>query len=180
MTRYEEKQVLEYTESLCPICLKVVDALVVERDGAVYMKKVCPDHGPIMVYLWPEVEHYNWIRSFRFPFKKPKFDFEPVEGCPFECGICSDHLRHPTVVEIEVTQRCNLRCPVCFMDSGDAHRDPPLGTLEAMFTAILQRAGPQTSIQLTGGEPTLRHDLAQIIRLGREIGFSAIEVPPDG
>jgi len=180
MTRNLGKRTLDYTESLCPICLKVVDAQVTERDGAVYMRKECPDHGPMIVYLWPDVEHYNWIRSFRFPKKPPKTEIALTKGCPFDCGLCSEHLRCATLAEIEVTLHCNLRCPVCFMSAGDSEPDPSMETLESMYTTILQQAGPQTSIQLTGGEPTVRKDLLDIIRLGREVGFPAIEVNTNG
>ena len=174
------QEVLTYTESLCPQCLKVVDARIVVQDGAVYMKKMCPDHGPSMVYVWPDVNHYNWMRSFRVPFRSPLIERDYSEQCPTSCGLCSLHQRHSTLVEIEVTQRCNLRCPVCFMSAEAAPPDPSLDQLESIYTHILEKAGGHTSIQLTGGEPTIRKDLPEIVRAGREIGFSAIEINTNG
>ena len=53
-------------------------------------------------------------------------------------------------------------------------------TLESMYAAILEQSGPQSSIQLTGGEPTVRQDLDDIVRMGREMGFSAIEINTNG
>ncbi|MCC6957190.1 MAG: radical SAM protein [Anaerolineales bacterium] len=176
----EGNSILEYTESLCPICLKVVEARTIVQDGAVYLKKVCPDHGPCTTYLWPEAEHFRWMNSFRLPFKQPRFEMPTSKGCPSDCGLCSIHLRQSTLVEVEVTQRCNLRCPVCFMSAGEAPQDPSLGTLRAMFEKILRQTGPQVSLQLTGGEPTVRRELAEIVRLGRAAGFSAIEVNTNG
>lgn len=172
--------VINHTESMCPICLKTIEAQVVEQDGRVYLKKVCPDHGPSSSYIWPDADHYRWMSSIRFPFKQPVSKLPPALGCPSDCGLCSIHLRHPTLVELEITQRCNLRCPVCFVSAGEAPPDPSLQTLEAMFQAVKEQSGTQVSIQLTGGEPTVREDLAQVIRLGRKIGFEAIEVNTNG
>jgi 7,8-dihydro-6-hydroxymethylpterin dimethyltransferase len=176
----EHADVLDYTEGLCPICLKVVEAKVIAGNGAVYLKKMCPDHGPSKVHLWPDVDHYQWMRSFRLPFIQPNRGLNPVKGCPSDCGLCSTHLRHSTLVEIEVTQRCNLRCPVCFMSAGKAPTDPSLETIESMYAAILDQSGAQTSIQLTGGEPTVRRELPEIVRIGRRMGFSAIEINTNG
>jgi len=174
------QEVLAYTESPCPRCLKVVNARIVVQDGAVYMKKMCPDHGPSTVYIWPDVNHYNWASSFRVPFKSPGMAHDFTDYCPTSCGLCSLHQRHSTLIELEVTQRCNLRCPVCFMSAEDAPPDPSLEQLESIYTDILKKAGGQTSIQLTGGEPTLRKDLPEIVQTGRKAGFSAIEVNTNG
>jgi uncharacterized radical SAM superfamily Fe-S cluster-containing enzyme len=87
-------------------------------------------------------------------------------------------------VEIELTKRCNLRCPVCFMAAGSElaaqPSEPDLTAIEGMYKDILKKSGPQTSIQLTGGEPTVRNDLPAIVRLGRSLGFDAIEVNTNG
>lgn len=176
----ESNSVLEYTESLCPICLKVIEARTIVQDNAVYLKKICPDHGPCTTYLWPEVKHFCWMNNFRLPFKKPKFEMPMSKGCLSDCGLCSIHLRQSTLIEVEVTQSCNLRCPVCFMSAGEAPLDPSLETLQAMFEKILSQTGPQTSVQLTGGEPTARQELAEIVKLGSSVGFSAIEVNTNG
>ena len=174
--------ILDHTESVCPICLKVVKADIVVREKAVYMEKSCPEHGAYTSYLWPDVEHYQWMNHFKVPSIPPHSPIPTQHGCPTDCGLCKAHLRHPTLVEIEVTEGCNLRCPVCFMAANDFRPspDPDLETLAEKYRYILQNTSPQTSIQLTGGEPTTRKDLPEIVRLGREIGFDAIEVNTNG
>jgi hypothetical protein len=176
----EMMSVLDHTESLCPICLKVIEARVVVQNGVVHMEKVCPDHGPADAYLWPDPDNYLWMNSFRLPFTQPEAEVPPQDGCPLDCGLCPAHLRHATLVEIEVTQRCNLRCPVCFMSAGAELPDPDLYTLRAMLEATYRQSGGQTSVQITGGEPTVRKDLPEIIRLVKETGFSAVEVNTNG
>lgn len=175
-------QIIDHTESLCPYCLQVIEAQIVEWNGAVYMTKVCPHHGPVNFCLWPDAAHYRWFKMFRFPFKQPQAQTNSSNGCPFDCGLCPSHLRHSTLVEIEVTHRCNLACPVCFMAAGQYQPppDPSLETIRDMYASIYDRSGPDMSIQLTGGEPTVRRDLPDIIRLGQAMGFRWIEANTNG
>lgn len=179
-----ESAVLDRTKSVCPVCLKVVDAEVVVRDKTVYLEKSCPDHGPVITYLWPDADHYRWMNDLRLPLKQPKLPIPSVYGCPNDCGFCTTHLRHCTLAEIEVTERCNLRCPVCFMAAeaakGAVQNDFDLQVIEDKYKAILKYSGAQTSIQLTGGEPTICKDLAEIVRMGRRMGFDFIEVNTNG
>ncbi len=176
--------VLDETLSVCPECLKVVAAKVVVRGNRVYLDKSCPEHGSVSTYYWPDAEHYQWMSDFYMPYKKPSTAIIPDRGCPADCGLCMSHKRRPTLVEIEVTHQCNLRCPVCFMEAESARTqakpDPDMKQLEGMFRRIIKDNGSQTSIQLTGGEPTTRKNLAEIVRLGREVGFDAIEVNTNG
>lgn len=179
-----EIKLLEVTQSVCPVCLDVVDARIVVNDNAVYMEKSCPQHGAFSTYLWPDEDHYRWLKNFKFPHVRPNAFKSPAKGCPEDCGPCKSHLHHPRLVELELTQRCNLRCPVCFMAADDNQAnlatDLKLSEIERQLINIMNQCGPQTSIQLTGGEPTVREDLPDIIALCREIGFSAIEVNTNG
>lgn len=175
---------LDRTQSVCPHCLEVVDARIVARGDLVFMEKECPEHGAFSTYLWPDVAHYTWMRDFAFPLVAPPVSRASIKGCPRDCGLCKAHLRHPTLVEIELTERCNLRCPVCFMaaESAQAAALPGPGTeqIEGIYRSIMEQTGPHTSIQLTGGEPTIRRDLPDIVRLGRRIGFTSIELNTNG
>ncbi len=177
-------KVLETTQSVCPECLQVLPAQIVARDNAVYMDKQCPEHGQYSTYLWPDEEHYLWLKNFKFPHTAPAKTQASNLSCPDACGLCGQHKHHPRLVEIELTQRCNLRCPVCFM-AADGNQsaidtDLSLAVIEEQLRSILEQSGPDTSIQLTGGEPTVRADLPEIVRLCRKIGFSAIEINTNG
>ncbi|MCL1847466.1 MAG: radical SAM protein [Coriobacteriia bacterium] len=184
---------LHATRALCPQCLRVLPAQIgSDEQGRVWMDRTCPVHGNTQTMVWPNVEHYRWITSLAFPKALPKTTaLHPTDKpCPTGCGICQRHQRKPTLVEIEVTQRCNLRCPVCFMSASsettdtdalpDAGQDVPLERLADFFDTIAQTAGTETGVQLTGGEPTIRKDLPQIIRMGRQCGFWGIEVNTNG
>ena len=177
------REFVKTAEALCPECLRPLPAEVfAEEDGSVWMGRTCPEHGLFETFIWPSIDHYRWLDSLAFPYARPAADAmrEVDKPCPTDCGICRRHLRKPTLVEIEVTQSCNLRCPVCFMS---AEADPYAVTLEQigfMYDEIARQAGIQTGVQLTGGEPTTRRDLPQIIAMGREKGFWGIEVNTNG
>lgn len=175
------EKVLRKTRALCPECMEVLPATIeADDEGKVWMKRTCPEHGLVETFVWPDAEHYLNLLSLALPPTLPSVSRHSDLPCPQACGICQRHQRKPTLVEIEVTQRCNLRCPVCFMSADTDEPEKPLEWFRAFYQAIADTAGTDTGIQITGGEPTLREDLADIIRMGREMGFWGIEVNTNG
>lgn len=177
----QDKRHLHDTGALCPVCLKEYPAEVyADGEGVVWMSRTCPDHGPLTTRMWPDVEHYEWLRSEAFPKTKPR-NPEPVVGpCPVGCGTCARHERRGTLLEIEVTRNCNLHCPVCFASAEGHEDDPSLAEIEAMYDVIADQVGTDGAVQITGGEPTTRKDLVDIIFMGRQKGFWGIEVNTNG
>lgn len=176
-------RLLHTTRSVCPECLTVLEAdISADSQGKVWMSRSCPEHGETATMIWPDAEHYRKISSLAFPKVRPPRDAVRTshKPCPTGCGICHRHQRKPTLVEIEVTQRCNLRCPVCFMSAENDSSDVPLERIDDFVEAIVATVGTNTSIQLTGGEPTVRADLSQIIWRIRERGFLGVEVNTNG
>jgi uncharacterized radical SAM superfamily Fe-S cluster-containing enzyme len=175
--------ILHKTRALCPECLKVLPAQVTaDEQGKVWMTRTCPEHGEAATMIWPDAEHYQRMLELAFPKVAPQAAaVHPTHApCPTGCGICQHHQRKPTLVEIEVTQRCNLHCPVCFMSAEGTSSDMPLDLIQKLYDSVAQSVGTGTGIQLTGGEPTVRADLPQIIRMGRERGFWGVEVNTNG
>lgn len=82
---------------------------------------------------------------------------------------------------LEVTKRCNLHCPVCFASAGESQEkgDPSICEIEKQFDFLMEHGGP-FNIQLSGGEPTMRDDLPEIIRMGREKGFTFFQLNTNG
>ncbi len=79
-------------------------------------------------------------------------------------------------VSLEVTQRCNLDCTLCYLsDSAEAVRDIPLSELFRRIDDIAEQYGPNTDVQISGGDPTLRDrdELSQIVRYVRAKGLRA-------
>jgi 7,8-dihydro-6-hydroxymethylpterin dimethyltransferase len=165
------------TESLCPHCFRRITAFRMVENDAVYLKKSCPEHGNLeKVLIWRNYPkpYDKWLRSGGKP------PVAPSERCPYECGICTHHQQNTCSAILEVTQQCNLHCPVCFAASEtDASTDPDLSLIERMLQTTFRRTGP-CPIQLSGGEPTLRNDLPRIASLAREIGFDHVQVNTNG
>jgi uncharacterized radical SAM superfamily Fe-S cluster-containing enzyme len=168
------------TESVCPECLTSIAAELVTEGDDVYLVKSCPDHGTFRTIAWrgaPDLT--GWVRC-----TDPSHPTEPAtavdRGCPFDCGLCPDHRQQTCTALLEVTQHCDLRCRFCFASAGPgAPPDPGLATVEGWYRSLLASNGP-CNVQLSGGEPTGRHDLADIVALGRSLGFEFIQLNTNG
>jgi hypothetical protein len=182
MSPQNERLVLGRTESLCPQCLKRIPAERVAEGDSVYLEKNCPEHGPFRTIIWrgpPAYEAWAEPAAEKRP-SPPSRHPTPVDlGCPFDCGLCAEHRQPSCCVVMEVTKRCDLRCSVCFAGGGAETADPDLGTIESWYQRLLASNGP-CNIQLSGGEPTLRDDLPEIITLGRSLGFSYFQLNTNG
>lgn len=176
-----EETLIEKTLALCPECLAPLPATIAsDGEGVVWMERSCPDHGPVRTRIWPSAEHYLWLESLALPKTPPRPNGPAGAPCPTGCGTCARHERRGTLLEIEVTRACNLHCPVCFMSAEDPTGDPTAEEIDAMYEVIADAVGTDGAVQLTGGEPTCRKDLPEIIRRGRERGFWGIEVNTNG
>lgn len=171
---------LHETESLCPVCLKKIPAFIITEEATSFMRKTCPQHGTSTTVLWRGgIPITSWIRN-----KERAYIKNPVtsvtKGCPFDCGLCADHRQHTCTALIEVTQNCNLNCKFCFADSDSSkNEEPSLDNIRLQYQKVFEVSG-NCNIQLSGGEPTVRDDLPDIIRMGTELGFSFIQVNTNG
>lgn len=175
-----EEKILSATESICPECLARIPAVRVAREDRILLRKTCPEHGLFQAVIWSGCPSYSDWGGSKIP-SFPESPFTGVEkGCPYDCGLCPDHRQQSCCTLIEVTQRCNLHCNVCFAGAGDPRaEDPGMDDIRGMYESLLNAGGPY-NVQLSGGEPTLRDDLPEIIRLGRSLGFDFIQVNTNG
>ncbi|WP_165054829.1 MULTISPECIES: radical SAM protein [unclassified Adlercreutzia] len=176
----DNARVISETSSVCPHCLASIPAVVYERDGEVYQGKSCPEHGDFEVYVWPDAAHYEWCSGFDFPAKTRAAQTPSSGSCPHDCGLCSSHRNWISLAEIEVTYRCNMRCPVCFMSAGEQLKEPSFEELVEQMRGIRQREYSEATLQITGGEPTVRADLPEIIAAAHEAGFEVVELNTNG
>lgn len=85
-------------------------------------------------------------------------------------------------LRVSVTDRCNFRCVYCMPEEGFP-ATPKEEHLTADELSRLVRVAVQlgmTKIRLTGGEPLLKKDLAQVIRAAREAGATDLSVTTNG
>ena len=77
-------------------------------------------------------------------------------------------------VALEITQRCNLDCTLCYLSEySESVPDPPMDELKRKLDYIKDRFGVHTNVQITGGDPTLRPraELIEIVRYAASIGL---------
>jgi uncharacterized radical SAM superfamily Fe-S cluster-containing enzyme len=152
--------------SICSSCYQKVEGKIVFQDGAVYMLKRCPQHGHERVLLADDVDYYRKCREvFIKPPEMPLAFNTPVKwGCPYDCGLCSDHQQHSCVSLIEVTDHCNLECPICY--AGSSPSRPQYRTLDhiqRLIDAVVRNEGTPDIVQISGGEPTIHPDFFAIL-----------------
>jgi len=158
----EAEPMIRATQGLCQPCGLPRPAELFERDGDVWISVTCPEHGTHEAMYWRDralfdrlddvVGDYRWCTTF-----------ECLKGV--QCDRC---LEKSYNVMVEVTNACNLDCPVCCSDANAfvAHRDPTIqeivGRLPDPGRDRLGRLR-RPNIVLFGGEPTVRKDLPQLI-----------------
>lgn len=139
--------VISYTKSLCPECLRVIEAKVVERDNKIYLQKKCLTHGEF------ETPHVLDIpRLYKEVYRI--FYKNPSKVCPHD-------------LIIYVNSRCNQNCPICYSNANDSELSEP--SIDEIMSKLSRYSG--VWVHLSGGEPTLREDLFEIIRKIKSNGF---------
>lgn len=160
---------LELTNSLCAQCLRKLEAKVILQDGQVQLLKHCPEHGRQRVVISTDHAYYQRQRQSLKPGTLPRRFHTTVErGCPFDCGLCPDHEQHSCLAIVEITDHCNLTCPICYAESSPrrlTHRS--LEHVERMLDVVVESEGRPDIVQISGGEPTLHPDFFAILDRAR-------------
>jgi hypothetical protein len=189
------------TDSLCPKCVKEIrDAVIkgqrdlsdfyekhsgevkadiVEVDGRVIMKKTCPKYGDFEDILSTNVEWTRRIESLFF-------------GRDFRCGDDSDVHKHGTstikfgrgsVLTVDLTNRCNMMCNLCFMDANQVGYvlEPSWEDVKAILDrAVSFKPKRQSIVLFSGGEPTVAPTFLKAVEYAREVGFYRILAATNG
>lgn len=178
-------KVIHKTRSICPKCLKVIDAELIEKNEQIKIRKTCEEHGEFEEIYWSNIEHYNWIMKFQDDgegISNPRTK-RTEKGCPYDCGLCEEHKSHTVMGLVDATNRCNLRCPVCFANAASAGYvyEPTKEQIKQMLQNLRNnKPVPCYSFQFAGGEPTMRDDLPELVKIGKELGFLFIMVDTNG
>ena len=159
----------DYTKSLCPSCLALVDTKIVFQDNKVWMLKHCKEHGDMKSMIADDVAYYKQLRNYNKQSEMPlKFNTKVHYGCPYDCGLCTDHEQHSCLTVVEVTDRCNLTCPTCYANSSPNYgRHRTLEDIEKMFDVVVANEGEPDVVQISGGEPTVHPDFFKILDIAK-------------
>jgi uncharacterized radical SAM superfamily Fe-S cluster-containing enzyme len=174
---------IEYTKSICPVCKVVVDAQVNVRDGKVYLRKRCRDHGVFEALVYGDAQMYLDSARFNKPGTIPlTFQTEVLGGCPSDCGLCPEHKQHACLGIIEVNTGCNLDCPICFADSGhqpDGY-SVTLDQCERMLDVFVESEGEAEVVMFSGGEPTIHKQILDFIDAARARPIRSVNLNTNG
>ncbi len=176
---------LQKITSVCPACFQEgtihkIPAAIVEEGGKVYITKSCEKHGDFKDLYFSDVDYYKkWMTYHTIgepaPEVKTQF-FDDPELYPV-------HRSQTVLTNLMATNRCNLRCSYCFMNAGASGMvyEPSLEQLRPLMEQTYhQKPFGSRAIQITGGEPTVRDDLLDIVRMAKDVGFSHVQVNTNG
>lgn len=172
----------DFTLSLCPHCLKRIDAKIVFKDDKVWMRKTCREHGFFEVLIADDITYYKNARNYNKASEAPlKHQTATHYGCPYDCGLCADHEQHSCVSVIEITDRCNLTCPTCYaMSSPHYGRHRTVAEVTAMLDIIVASEGSPDVVQISGGEPTIHPHFFEILDAAKERPIRHLMVNTNG
>jgi len=179
-----QKGLPKKTESLCPECKKIIPATIFDQDGRVIIEKTCPEHGKTSDVYWSDTELYLKAEKFAYDgvgVEDPAIPHATV--CPNECGLCNLHLSHTCLANVDLTNRCNLKCPICFANANAAGYvfEPSFEEIVDMLQMLRdERPVPCTAVQFSGGEPTIYPRFLDVIKKAKELGFAQIQIATNG
>lgn len=163
---------MKRTYSVCPVCLARIPAVREERRDGIYLKKTCPEHGAFSSVIWRnKIDFAGWRGE------RPAVGEEENRSCPTGCGLCADHLRATCCTLLEITARCNMDCSFCFAEP-DGQPDPSLETVRRWIDGLAVPG--ETLLQLSGGEPTVREDLPEIVAYAKAAGCKYVQLNSNG
>ncbi len=182
------------TLSLCPECHAKnnfsgmrIPALIFEKDKEILMRKRCPKHGVFEEKYWEDSDFY--YKSMMYAdsgllLENPQMKNGPESvQCPLNCGLCAKHKSHTALANIAVTNRCDLACWYCFFYQkwNEPVYEPSLKEIRKMLKTLKsQKPVAPNAIQLTGGEPTMRKDILEVITACKEEGFEHVQFNTNG
>ena len=169
------------TESLCPVCLERIPAYRETRGEDVYLVKRCKDHGAFEALVWQSPPDFESWKRPKIPTTPPVTHTAVDRGCPFDCGLCPDHRQRSCAVLIEVHEAMRSRVRV-LLRGFEKRRNirSVLGNRQRLVPFGEKHGRAGFNIQLSGGEPTMRDDLPDIVALGRSFGFDFIQLNTNG
>jgi uncharacterized radical SAM superfamily Fe-S cluster-containing enzyme len=176
-------KILYHTVSVCPKCLRQIPARIIEREGSVYMDKICPEHGRTLTLIWQDTaENYlSWLEDGGIDTSALPHSDEEAGAMLASSGFDLTAEIQPCSSALMTTTRCNMNCPVCFTkDRNEGLYEPSLEECAGMLDFYRDSCGEDALLELCGGEPTVRKDLPEIARMARERGFEYVQLNTNG
>ncbi len=171
---------LGLTTSVCPECLGFVQARIVCENQKIFLDKWCPVHGPSKALIEEDADYFIRCSEYAQPGSVPlAFATAVRQGCPHDCGLCPRHEQHCCHPIIEITNYCNLSCPICMADhSGTFHLSPT--EFQARVEHLVTAEGTLENLTLSGGEPTLHPELSRLFEIAARPEIARVSLVTNG
>jgi len=172
-------------DSVCPECMELIKATLYPEGGKVWIRKTCEEHGDFKDIFYADVDLYYRCEDLWFGDGRGVADppIKKATVCPSQCGLCNMHTSHSGLPIVDLTNRCNLTCPVCFANANAAGYlyEPSFDEVMKILENLAnQKPIPANRVQFSGGEPTIRPDFLKIVKRAREMNFDYVQVNTNG
>jgi uncharacterized radical SAM superfamily Fe-S cluster-containing enzyme len=176
------------TESICPECGKILEASIFEENGKVLMQKECPQHGLFRDVYWSDVGLYLKAEKYAHDgiglTNPADSKLKEGENANFIIdGKRIDMLSSTGLANVDLTNRCNMNCPICFAVANQAGYvyEPDFATIVKMLETLRTEAPIRcTAVQFSGGEPTIYPMFLEAIAKAKELNFAQVQVATNG
>ena len=172
-------RVHRYVNAFCPLChderpdrpledVRRLSGWLAVRDDRVWLERGCPDHGLVTTLYDESPEILSYLEEWTAPTKVHEPDvagnFKPVPSA-YADGLPEMQTQHTCILLADITDHCNLRCPTCFAESAPAMSSvaPLEQVLASIDTRLSRENGRIDVLMLSGGEPTLYPQLAELL-----------------
>lgn len=180
LARGQHEGVFKHTTSTCPGCLALIDAAVTIRGGRVYFVKECAKCGPSEALVSEDAAYYVNAYAFARAGTEPLiFRNEVKHGCPTDCGTCGDHEQHTCLPIVEITDHCNLECPICIVNN-QYSKHMTRESFQRIVDGLVAAEGTCESIALSGGEPTSHPQLLELIAIATRPEIQRVVIITNG
>jgi len=169
-----------FSKGICPTCRILVDGVRLIRDGKVYLRKQCPRDGQTEALISGDADWFLKSLTYITNGSRPHvFSTKTSEGCPADCGLCPDHEQHSCLPIIEITNHCNLECPICIVQNKNNYmmsREAFVGIIDG----LVAKEGGLDTVNLSGGEPTIHPEFLEFCELAKRPEIARVSVSTNG
>src|SRR5689334_24116322 len=169
-----------FSRGLCPQCKRAVDGVRLLRDGKVYLRKQCPTHGQSEAMISGDADWFlrslTYIKEGSIPLQHST---QVEKGCPKDCGLCPDHEQHSCLPIIEITNHCNLECPICIVQNRNNYQMSD-DEFRATIDGLIEKEGQLDTVNLSGGEPTIHPRFFALLDLARRPEIARVSISTNG
>ena len=167
------------TEGLCPICLETIPAVKIKKGQDIFLQKECPEHGSFTTHIAKDAKRFL-DKTFDVKGK----EFQPVcqfnGKCGRDCGWCDQHRQHICTGLIEITDSCNMACPICYFGKKSAYHISVNEFKNRLDTLLEVEQGQLDVLQISGGECLIHPEFLKMLDIALKADIGRILINTNG